>query len=196
MGQENSITLVSAGHSASDCSQCLPLFCIKIITNNLNCRKRKPRNFLFKFLVLLGLPIEISPPKHLRFYSKFIYKRHFHLLKLIPSFFFHFSKHFILPTSPPRHTSLDSSTTGSVIPIMIDDIRYPRFLRINKTEYKSSHTSGLYRRIGQIAKCLDFDKSLREGRNLANLPSVSAGYLELYLPLLRRISVLRRLGRT
>jgi hypothetical protein len=64
---------------------------------------------------------------------------------------------------------------------MSDSINHPRFTRINKTEYAVINPGTMRRgivHVGQIFKYLTFDKALRDGRTLNNVPGIPLGYLE------------------
>lgn len=63
--------------------------------------------------------------------------------------------------------------------IMLDGIQHPNFRRIGRTEYSVTNPNSMYAdiiHVGQIAKYLAFDKSLRDGRRLTNTPGIPFGY--------------------
>ena len=62
---------------------------------------------------------------------------------------------------------------------MLDSIQHPNFRRIGRTEYSVTNPNSMYAdiiHVGQIAKYLAFDKSLRDRRCLTNAPGIPLGY--------------------
>jgi hypothetical protein len=91
---------------------------------------------------------------------------------------------------PPIHSFHTLSTTivpisihldNTVIVTMVKDIRHLSFRRIGRTEYSMVATPGIYNvtlHTGQIEHFLAFDKALREGRTMIDLPGIPMGYEE------------------
>ena len=64
---------------------------------------------------------------------------------------------------------------------MLDGINHPNFHRASRTEYTMSSPGALFLEIihvGQIAKYIAYDKSLRDGCIPNSLPGIPIGYLQ------------------
>lgn len=95
---------------------------------------------------------------------------------------------FYLDINAPSHfapTSLIPASKVSppqlITTLMTNGIRHPKFQRRTQTEYIMTTTEPVRHAIlhvGQIANYLAFDKALRNGRRVSDLPGLPIGYIE------------------